>query len=190
MAVDPAQLGFTPFQLAELQTDKDGFKRSLATKLAYSIGKDPETATRYDWYCALCLVLRDRLLSRWHDTQKRIRNNGTRKVYYLSLEFLMGRGMTNAAVNLDLDQHLRDLIMEAGDSLEDIAGLEGDAGLGNGGLGRLAACFLDSMATLDIAGFGYGIRYDYGLFKQEIDADGKQVEHPNNWLKFRNLWEI
>jgi len=190
MAVDPAQLGFTPFQLAELQTDKDGFKRSLATKLAYSIGKDPETATRYDWYCALCLVLRDRLLSRWHDTQKRIRKNGTRKVYYLSLEFLMGRGMTNAAVNLDLDQHLRDLIMEAGDSLEDVAGLEGDAGLGNGGLGRLAACFLDSMATLDIAGFGYGIRYDYGLFRQEIDADGGQVEHPNNWLKFRNLWEI
>ncbi len=190
MAVDPARLGFTPFELAELQTDETGFKRSIATKLAYSLGKDPDNATRYDWYSALCLVLRDRLVSRWHDTQKRIRNQGSRKVYYLSLEFLMGRGMTNAAVNLDLDQRLRDMILEVGDTLEDVARLEGDAGLGNGGLGRLAACFLDSMATLDLAGFGYGIRYDYGLFRQEIGTDGAQVEHPNNWLKFRNLWEI
>ncbi len=190
MAVDPARLGFTPFELAELQTDETGFKRSIATKLAYSLGKDPDNATRYDWYSALCLVLRDRLVSRWHDTQKRIRNQGSRKVYYLSLEFLMGRGMTNAAVNLDLDQRLRDMIMEVGDTLEDVARLEGDAGLGNGGLGRLAACFLDSMATLDLAGFGYGIRYNYGLFRQEIGADGAQIEHPNNWLKFRNLWEI
>ncbi len=190
MAVDPVDLGFRPFQLAELRTDRDGFKRSIATKLAYSIGKDPQTATRYDWYCALCLVLRDRLLSRWHDTQDRIRRNGSRRVVYLSLEFLTGRGMTNAAVNLDLDHELRDLIKEVGDSLEDVAMLEGDAGLGNGGLGRLAACFLDSMATLDLAGFGYGIRYDYGLFKQEIGPDGEQIERPNRWLTRRNLWEI
>jgi len=190
MAVDPVDLGFRPFQLAELRTDRDGFKRSIATKLAYSIGKDPQTATRYDWYCALCLVLRDRLLSRWHDTQERIRRTGARRVIYLSLEFLMGRGMTNAAVNLDLDHELRDLIKEVGDSLEEVAMLEGDAGLGNGGLGRLAACFLDSMATLDLAGFGYGIRYDYGLFKQEIGPDGEQIERPNRWLKRRNLWEI
>jgi starch phosphorylase len=190
MAADPVDLGFRPFQLAELRTDRDGFKRSIATKLAYSIGKDPQTATRYDWYCALCLVLRDRLLSRWHDTQERIRRNGTRRVIYLSLEFLMGRGMTNAAVNLDLDHELRDLIKEVGDNLEDVAMLEGDAGLGNGGLGRLAACFLDSMATLDLAGFGYGIRYDYGLFKQEIGPDGEQIEQPNRWLRRRNLWEI
>ncbi len=190
MAVDPAQFGFEPFQLAELRTDEAGFKRSIATKLAYSIGKDPLTATRYDWYCALCLVLRDRLVSRWHNTQQRIRTGKARKVYYLSLEFLMGRGMTNAAVNLDLDHELRDLIKEVGDSLEDVASLEGDAGLGNGGLGRLAACFLDSMATLDIAGFGYGIRYDYGLFRQEIGSDGQQIERPNTWLKRRNLWEL
>jgi len=190
MAVDPVDLGFRPFQLAELRTDKDGFKRSIATKLAYSIGKDPQTATRYDWYCALCLVLRDRLLSRWHDTQERIRRNRARRVIYLSLEFLMGRGMTNAAVNLDLDHDLRDLVKEVGDNLEDVAMLEGDAGLGNGGLGRLAACFLDSMATLDLAGFGYGIRYDYGLFKQEIGPEGEQIESPNRWLRRRNLWEI
>ena len=190
MTAGPLELGFEPFQLAEIRTDKEGFKRSIGTKLAYSIGKDPQTATRYDWYCALCLVLRDRLLSRWHDTQQRIRKRGTRRVYYLSLEFLMGRGMTNAAVNLDLDHDLRDLIKEAGDSLEDVAGLEGDAGLGNGGLGRLAACFLDSMASLDIAGFGYGIRYDYGLFKQVIGPDGRQMERPNRWLSRRNLWEI
>jgi starch phosphorylase len=190
MSPDPIEMGFEPFPLAELTTDRAGFKRSIATKLAYSIGKDPMTASRYDWYCALCLVLRDRLLSRWHDTQARIREQDARRVYYLSLEFLMGRGMTNAAVNLDLDHALRDMIKEVGDTLENVAWMEGDAGLGNGGLGRLAACFLDSMATLDIAGFGYGIRYDYGLFRQEIGEEGEQVEEPNNWLRRRNLWEI
>jgi len=190
MAVEPAELGFEPFPLVELSTDPAGFKRSITTKLAYSIGKDPRTATRYDWYQALCLVLRDRLLARWHETQERIRRNKTRKVYYLSLEFLMGRGMTNAAVNLGLDAGLRDLIMEVGNTLEDVAGIEGDAGLGNGGLGRLAACFLDSMATLDLAGFGYGIRYDYGLFRQEIGEEGQQIERPNDWLKHKNVWEI
>ena len=87
MSPDPIEMGFEPFPLADLTTDRDGFKRSIATKLAYSIGKDPMTASRYDWYCALCLVLRDRLLSRWHDTQARIRNRGARRVYYLSLEF-------------------------------------------------------------------------------------------------------
>jgi starch phosphorylase len=190
MSPDPIEMGFEPFPLAELTTDRAGFKRSIATKLAYSIGKDPMTASRYDWYCALCLVLRDRLLSRWHDTQARIREKGARRVYYLSLEFLMGRGMTNAAVNLDLDHALRDMIKEVGDTLENVAWMEGDAGLGNGGLGRLAACFLDSMATLDIAGFGYGIRYDYGLFRQEIGEEGEQIEEPNNWLRRRNLWEV
>jgi starch phosphorylase len=154
------------------------------------VGKDSTNATRRDWYAALCLALRDRLLNRWHDTQKRIRDKDARKVYYLSLEFLMGRGMTNAAVNLDLDDTLRTMLKEVGDNLEHVAWMETDAGLGNGGLGRLAACFLDSMATLDLAGFGYGIRYDFGLFRQEIAPDGRQLEKPNNWLRYRNLWEI
>ena len=178
---------FVPFRLLE---DRTGFQRSVASKLAYSVGMDPDTADRYDWYTALCLVLRDRLLARWHDTQKRIRETGARKIHYFSLEFLIGRTMTNAAVNLDLDETLRDLLMEVGASLEDVASLERDAGLGNGGLGRLAACYLDSMATLDLAGFGYGIRYDYGLFRQEIGLDGEQIEQPNTWLRYSNVWEV
>jgi starch phosphorylase len=187
MAADPESLGFTPF---DLRDDMDSFKRSIASKLAYTVGKDSSNATRRDWYSALCLALRDRLLDRWHDTQKRIREKDARKVYYLSLEFLMGRGMTNAAVNLDLEDTLRDMLKEVGDNLEHVAWMETDAGLGNGGLGRLAACFLDSMATLDLAGFGYGIRYDFGLFRQEIGPDGEQIEKPNTWLRYRNLWEI
>jgi starch phosphorylase len=178
---------FLPFPLLE---DKTGFQRSVASKLAYSVGMDPDTAGRYDWYTALCLVLRDRLLARWHDTQKRIRETGARKVHYFSLEFLIGRTMTNAAVNLDLDETLRELLAEVGSSLEDVAMLERDAGLGNGGLGRLAACFLDSMATLDLAGFGYGIRYDYGLFRQEIGPNGEQIEKPNTWLRYSSVWEV
>ena len=187
MAANPESLGFTPYKLVN---DLEGFKRSIASKLAYTVGKDSSNATRQDWYAAMCLALRDRLLMRWHDTQQRIREKETRKVFYLSLEFLMGRSMSNAAINLDLDDSLRDMLKEVGDTLEHVAWLETDAGLGNGGLGRLAACFLDSMATLDLAGFGYGIRYDFGLFRQEIGPDGEQIEKPNNWLRYRNLWEI
>jgi starch phosphorylase len=187
MAADPESLGFTPY---DLRDDLENFKRSIASKLAYTVSKDSDNATRWDWYSAMCLALRDRLLNRWHDTQKRIREKDARKVYYLSLEFLMGRGMTNAAVNLDLDETLRDMLKEVGDNLEHVAWMEKDAGLGNGGLGRLAACFLDSMATLDLAGFGYGIRYDFGLFRQKIGPEGQQLERPNNWLRYRNLWEI
>ena len=187
MAATPESLGFNPY---ELNDDMEGFKRSIASKLAYTVGKDSGNATRQDWYSAMCLALRDRLFMRWHDTQQRIREKDARKVFYLSLEFLMGRSMANAAVNLDLDDSLRSMLLEVGDSLEHVAWMETDAGLGNGGLGRLAACFLDSMATLDLAGFGYGIRYDYGLFRQEIGADGEQIEKPNTWLRYRNVWEI
>ena len=154
MSASPESLGFTPY---ELDNDLEGFKRSIASKLAYTVGKDSSNATRQDWYAAMCLALRDRLFMRWHDTQQRIREKDARKVFYLSLEFLMGRSMTNAAVNLDLDDSLRAMLMQVGDTLEHVAWMETDAGLGNGGLGRLAACFLDSMATLDLAGFGYGI---------------------------------
>ena len=187
MAATPESLGFTPYELSD---DMDGFKRSIASKLAYTVGKDSGNATPQDWYSAMCLALRDRLFMRWHDTQQRIREKDARKVFYLSLEFLMGRSMTNAAVNLDLDDSLRSMLIEVGNSLEHVAWMETDAGLGNGGLGRLAACFLDSMATLDLAGFGYGIRYDYGLFRQEIGSDGEQIEKPNTWLRYRNVWEI
>jgi starch phosphorylase len=110
-------------------------------------------------------------------------------VYYFSLEFLMGRMMQNMLVNIDMDQKYKDALMEIGYNLEDLYEQETDAALGNGGLGRLAACFLDSLATLEIPAWGYGIRYDFGIFKQEI-KDGKQVEIPDFWLKQGNPWEI
>jgi starch phosphorylase len=170
--------------------DHPTLRRDTLRLLLYGVGKDTDTATLHDLYSAVAMALRERLLDRWHETQRRIRRQRPRKVYYLSLEFLMGRTLLNAAINLDLDQSARTLLQEVGVRLERLVEEEQDAGLGNGGLGRLAACFLDSMATLDLAGFGYGIRYDYGLFEQLIGSDGQQLERPNTWLRFRNLWEI
>jgi starch phosphorylase len=187
MSAVPNLTGFEP---DEFSLDHDKLRRLIATKLAHSLGKDPAIATLHDWYGAVALALRDGLADRGRRTQARIRETQARKVYYLSLEFLMGRSLANAAINLDAEYDLIALMKEAGITAEDIVGEEPDAGLGNGGLGRLAACFLDSMATMGLAGFGYGIRYDYGLFRQEIDESGQQRELPNRWLRYRNYWEI
>ena len=170
--------------------DDSSLRHDTLVKLLYGVGKDIDNATLHDLYSAVAMAIRERLVGRWHETQRRIRAQQSRKVYYLSLEFLMGRTLLNAAINLDLDANTRALLEEIGVRLERLVEEEQDAGLGNGGLGRLAACFLDSMATLDLAGFGYGIRYDYGLFEQGIGAEGEQLERPNIWLRFRNLWEI
>jgi glycogen phosphorylase len=175
---------------APLGFDPTSLRQDTLEKLLYGVGKDVDNATLHDLYSAVAITIRERLLARWHQTQRRIRTQNARKVYYLSLEFLMGRTMLNAAINLDLDDSARALLEEIGVRLERLVEEEQDAGLGNGGLGRLAACFLDSMATLDLAGFGYGIRYDYGLFEQVIGPSGEQIEQPNAWLRFRNLWEI
>ena len=170
--------------------DDTSLRHDTLKKLLYGVGKDVDNATLHDLYSAVAMALRERLVGRWHQTQRRIRHRQPRKVYYLSLEFLMGRTLLNAAINLDLDASARALLEEIGVHLERLVEEEQDAGLGNGGLGRLAACFLDSMATLDLAGFGHGIRYDYGLFEQQIGPDGEQIERPNTWLRLRNLWEI
>jgi glycogen phosphorylase len=170
--------------------DDSSLRHDTLKKLLYGVGKDIDNATLHDLYSAVAMAIRERLLGRWHETQRRIRSRSPRKVYYLSLEFLMGRTLQNAAINLDLEDSARALLEEIGVRLERLVEEEQDAGLGNGGLGRLAACFLDSMATLDLAGFGHGIRYDYGLFEQVIGPDGEQLERPNTWLRFRNLWEI
>jgi len=180
----------TNTELVPLGLDEQSLRTDARRKLLYGVGKDFDTATLHDLYLAVGMVLKDRLLARWHETQRRIRHKKPKKAYYLSLEFLMGRTLLNAAINLDLDESARALLEGIGVRLERLVEEEQDAGLGNGGLGRLAACFLDSMATLDLAGFGYGIRYDYGLFEQVIGPDGRQVERPNTWLRFRNLWEI
>ncbi|MFU8822204.1 MAG: glycogen/starch/alpha-glucan phosphorylase [Gammaproteobacteria bacterium] len=170
--------------------DDTSLRHDTLKKLLYGVGKDVDNATLHDLYSAVAMALRDRLVGRWHETQRRIRDRQPRKVYYLSLEFLMGRTLLNAAINLDLDASARALLEEIGVRLERLVEEEQDAGLGNGGLGRLAACFLDSMATLDLAGFGHGIRYDYGLFEQQMGPDGEQIERPNDWLRLRNLWEV
>jgi starch phosphorylase len=183
--IEPADTELVPLGL-----DDQSLRSDARRKLLYAVGKDFDTATLHDLYQAVGLVLRDRLLERWHETQRRIRQKRPKKAYYLSLEFLMGRALLNAAINLDVDESTRTLLEGIGVRLERLVEEEQDAGLGNGGLGRLAACFLDSMATLDLAGFGYGIRYDYGLFEQVIGPEGQQIEKPNTWLRFRNLWEI
>ena len=164
-------------------------KHSVVERLTYFVGKSPATATGRDWFNATAYVVRDHMVDKWITTSRNYYRNDVKRVYYFSLEFLMGRMLMNSLLNLNMDETSRKSLNEIGVELEDIRSMEFDAGLGNGGLGRLAACFLDSMATLDLPGFGYGIRYEYGMFMQTIDG-GRQVEHPDNWLRYGNPWEF
>jgi starch phosphorylase len=156
--------------------------------MRFAIGREVEDASFYNKYQSIAVAVRTRLMDRWLETEKRYRESDVKRVYYLSLEFLMGRTLQNAILNLDMEEEAREAIRELGAVLEDVYEAEHDAGLGNGGLGRLAACFLDSMATLDIPAKGYGIRYEYGIFNQLIE-DGYQVEKPDYWLFRGNPWE-
>ncbi len=167
----------------------EAIQRSFLDHLEFTLAKDRFTVTHLDQYLALAYAVRDRLIERWLRTQDTYYRADAKRVYYLSMEFLMGRTLGNAIVNLNLKEECRRALLDLGYRLEDIQETEPDAGLGNGGLGRLAACFLDSMATLAIPGYGYGIRYEYGIFNQEI-KDGEQVEQPDNWLRYGNPWEI
>ena len=164
-------------------------QRDLTRHLRLSLAREEAFAHPHDLFTALALVCRDRLIERWLMTRRRTRDKKMRRVCYLSMEFLVGRTLGNAILSLDLADAAREALLPFGRSLEEIEELECDAGLGNGGLGRLAACFLDSMATLDLAAIGYGIRYEYGIFFQHIE-DGRQVESPDNWLRSGNPWEI
>jgi starch phosphorylase len=157
--------------------------------LEFTLVKDHYTVTGDDAYYALSLAIRDRLVRRWIRTQRVYMDKDVKRVYYLSLEYLMGRLLGNALINLDYYQECFEMLKKDGYSLEDILEFEHDMGLGNGGLGRLAACYLDSMATLELPAFGYGIRYEYGIFKQEIE-NGYQVEYADNWLSKGNPWDI
>ena len=145
--------------------------------------------TEWEPYVALALAVRDRMIERWIRTQDTYYRLDAKRVYYLSLEFLMGRTLGNSLINLGLQDECAKALHELGYELEDLREAEWDAGLGNGGLGRLAACFLDSMATLGYPAYGYGIRYEYGIFHQRI-VDGAQVEVPDSWLRYGNPWEI
>ena len=163
--------------------------QALHNHLMFSIGKSNSWATTRDWYQTTAFTVRDHLMGRWVKTRDAYREANTKRVYYLSLEFLIGRMLSNAALNLGIAPELSAGLQEVGQKLEGVAEMEPDAALGNGGLGRLAACFVDSMATMDIPATGYGIRYDYGMFRQSIEH-GQQVENPDNWLRYQNIWEV
>ena len=169
--------------------DNAAIKHDVLDRMTYLVGKNPQMATRRDWFNAAAYVVRDHMVDNWVKTTRTYYRNDVKRVYYFSLEFLMGRTLMNSLLNLNLDDSSRKALTAIGVELEDIRNMEYDAGLGNGGLGRLAACFLDSMATLNLPGFGYGIRYEYGMFMQTIEG-GRQVEHPDNWLRYGNPWEF
>ncbi len=163
----------------------EDFRRYFTRTLAH----DELNQAAYHVYTAFSLAWRDRIVERWKKTQAAYEAQDSKRTYYLSLEFLMGRALGNAMLNLDVDATTADVLKKMGMALEEIIDQEHDAGLGNGGLGRLAACFLDSCATLQLPVMGYGIRYEYGMFRQKIE-DGYQFEEPDHWLRIGNPWEI
>lgn len=164
-------------------------KSAILAKLTLAIGKDAAMATRHDWYKAAALALRDRIVHRWLLSEKQSYDEGRKRVHYLSLEFLIGRLFTDALNNMGLLPVFEAALGDLGVGLAELRKCEPDAALGNGGLGRLAACFMESMATLAIPAIGYGIRYDFGLFRQII-SQGWQQEYPDEWLGFGNPWEF
>src|SRR5215470_13934090 len=170
--------------------DAESIRKGLLTHLEFTLAELPKQVdSGWEPYLSLALAVRDRLIERWSRTQDAYYANDAKRVYYLSLEFLMGRALSNSIINLGIDGETAKAAYELGYNLEELSEAEWDAGLGNGGLGRLAACFLDSLATLELPSYGYGIRYEYGLFHQRI-VNGQQVEVPDAWLRYGNPWEI
>jgi glycogen phosphorylase len=169
--------------------DVAAFRAAVLAKLTYAVGKDPDHAFDHDWFEAIALAARDHMVEHWMDHTRQIYRKGQKRVYYLSLEFLIGRLLYDSLSNLGLLDIARQALTDLGVDLERIRLLEPDAALGNGGLGRLAACFMESMSTLGVAAHGYGIRYEHGLFRQAV-VDGWQQEQTENWLDFGNPWEF
>jgi starch phosphorylase len=175
--------------LPPLGMDTEAISLSFRTYLLHTLGHDEGCDDVHYLYAALALSVRARLLERWSNTNTTYHAAKCRRTHYLSLEFLMGRALGNALLNLDIEEPVATALQQWALHLEDLASIEPDAGLGNGGLGRLAACFLDSCATLQLPVRGYGIRYQYGMFRQTI-VNGHQVEEPDNWLRDGNPWEV
>ncbi|WP_164009815.1 glycogen/starch/alpha-glucan phosphorylase [Pyxidicoccus trucidator] len=169
--------------------DATSMRRSFLDHVRYSRGKNYETSTAHDRFMALSLAVRDRLADRWVKTARTYYEADVKRAYYLSAEYLLGRALGNNLLNLGMHEAAAEAMREVGVDLTNLLEMEPDAGLGNGGLGRLAACFMDSLATLGYPGMGYGIRYEFGIFTQDI-VDGYQVERADEWLKFGNPWEI
>jgi len=169
--------------------NKDALKRAFLDNLFYVQGKFPALATKNDYYMALAYMIRDRLLQRWISTAAAYTHQGSRTVCYLSAEFLMGPHLGNNLVNLGIYEQVKQAVSELGLNFDELLAQEAEPGLGNGGLGRLAACFIDSLASLEVPALGYGIRYEFGIFEQSI-IDGWQAEKTDKWLQFGNPWEI
>ncbi|MCY1125630.1 glycogen/starch/alpha-glucan phosphorylase [Frigidibacter sp. RF13] len=167
----------------------EALKTDILRHLTFTLGKDADHAAAYDWRLAISFTLRDRLVEPWFRATRRTWAEDRKRVYYLSMEFLIGRILKDAAINIGLWDDLQEVAQGLGLSLDEIAGDEPDAALGNGGLGRLAACYMESMATLGCPAYGYGIRYEHGLFRQRFQG-GQQVEAPEDWLTMRNPWEF
>ncbi|MCL7765878.1 glycogen/starch/alpha-glucan phosphorylase [Pasteurella multocida] len=179
----------SPFLYNRPEITVDSLKKSIVYKLIFSIGRSPKEASQRDWLNATLYAVRDFVTEGWITTARQSRSEETRRVYYLSMEFLIGRTLSNAMLAEGVYDVAKQALSELNVNLEDVLEKEVDPGLGNGGLGRLAACFMDSIATLALPGVGYGIRYEYGMFKQEIE-DGHQVEKPDAWLDNGAAWEF
>ena len=173
----------------DLGMDAEAIKVSICNHIEYTVGKDEYSVTQRDFFWATAMAARDRMMDRWNQTQRAYYEQDVKRVYYLSMEYLLGRLLRDGLLNLGILDETRQALAELGQDLDLIVEEELDPGLGNGGLGRLAACFLDSMATLGLPTMGYGIRYDYGIFRQTI-VDGQQVEQPDSWLQFGSPWGI
>jgi starch phosphorylase len=173
----------------ELSLAPDALRDSFVQHVQHTQGKHPSAATRLDHFVSIARTARDRMYDRWTRTWHRRERQQPKVVYYLSLEYLLGRLLEDGLINLGIREETREALASLGIDLDQVLEQEPDAGLGNGGLGRLAACFLDSMATLGIAGIGYGLRYDYGIFRQDV-VGGMQQEAPDQWLQYGNPWEI
>ncbi len=167
----------------------EGLKRDIVRHVVTSLGNDYARPNNFTYYNGLALAIRDRMIAQWIKTQRSYYHEQAKRVYYLSMEYLHGKSLLNSLHCLGLHDLAKEALAEFGLDLEDVAEVEWDAGLGNGGLGRLASCYLDSMATQCISGYGYGIRYDYGMFHQTIE-NGAQVEQPDNWTKHGTPWEF
>ena len=178
-----------PFLNENPKNNTESLKKAIVYKLIYLIGRSPDEASTRDWLNATLYAVRDLVTSGWILTARQARDEETRRVYYLSMEFLMGRTLSNALIAEGVYDIAKNALSELDMDLEAIIAKEVDPGLGNGGLGRLAACFMDSIATLGLPGMGYGIRYEYGMFRQVIE-DGYQVEKPDNWLEKGTPWEL
>lgn len=169
--------------------DADSFREDIKQHLRYTLAKDEFSSTKWDNYRSVVFSVMDRLHDRWLNTQQEYYSTDAKRVYYISMEYLIGRLLDNMLVNLGMQDVAAEAFEDLGFDYDEIRNAEWDAGLGNGGLGRLAACFLDSMATLGIPAVGYGIRYDYGIFYQKIE-NGFQVEKPDLWLRYGNPWDV